>query len=153
MCWCWCRTFLCEDCWMVGAPSKSQCALDRIKLEKHNDFCESRNTKSKRGCYEWYAHSLVPATSVIYERLGRDDISYWVHTIHRYATTYIYADGSTIYSFNSRVASGGWMWRSLLQDTMLHTTETERYSISACVLNTIFYNINLTHLCRWLKKN
>ena len=33
---------------MVGAPSKSQCALDRIKLEKHNDFCESRNTKSKR---------------------------------------------------------------------------------------------------------
>ena len=34
---------------MVGAPSKSQCALDRIKLEKHNDFCESRNTKSKRG--------------------------------------------------------------------------------------------------------
>ena len=33
---------------MVGAPSKSQCALDRIKLEKHNDFCESRNTKRGR---------------------------------------------------------------------------------------------------------
>ena len=34
-----------------------------------------RNQK-EGGCYEWYAHSLVPATSVIYERLGRDDISY-----------------------------------------------------------------------------